>query len=317
MSIQAEVLLDSLSHEGKRLTTMVLQYPRFVHSEFMTHRVFSRNASSSRAVPTLAAIERILTDPAAPVEWGAKATTMQSKKLLSSEMQEQAKVIWFGAMHAAVEQARSMYEVGAHKQVVNRLTEPFSHIQVLVSATDWDNFFRLRVHADADPTIQELAYKMLKAYLGSSPVPRKLHLPYIQAQDREYIHLLNTTSYEDADNFLKRISAARCARVSYGLNERGNTTPYPKMENKDIIAVFEKDLELAHRLAGSAPIHASPFEHIATACTGRHGNFDGWKQYRQEIESLVPRDTRSLEALLVDYETEMAHKPWVLNSKKY
>jgi hypothetical protein len=170
--------------------------------------------------------------------------------------------------------------VGAHKQIVNRLLEPFAHIRVVVTATEWENFYKLRRHPDAQPEIKALADAMWEAHQASTP--KKLeagewHLPYVTAG--EYV------GYDDAT--LLKISTARCARVSYVAP--GEST-----------ASVEKDLELYDRLVGSEPVHASPTEHQATPDkieeTGAfnqlcwinpqlHGNFVGWCQHRKLMEA--------------------------------
>jgi hypothetical protein len=194
-----------------------------------------------------------------------------------------------------------MAEVGAHKQIVNRLLEPFTHIRTLVTATDFDNFFGLRLDSGADPTMQALANEMWTALAKSRPVPLKFgqwHLPYVNQKDKAFLAEINNF-IDDTDGdlepieYLKRISAARCARLSYKSNETGRT------------ATVAEDLALYNRLMGAQPLHASPTEHQATpdvAATAhwvdedgqtedkihwyhphQHGNFRGWIQFRKQI----------------------------------
>lgn len=300
MTITAKVVLDSISEEGVRLTTMELVYPRFIHSEIMTHRVFSRNASSSRAIPVEKMIDRIIKDPAIPVHWGKNQPGMQANEELPWDALVQASATWHKARDAAVKYARDMHALGAHKQIVNRILEPFSRTTILVTATEWENFYKLRRHRDAQPEIQALADAMFAAHAQS--VPRKLlhgewHLPYVTDDDLdEIIKLaLNQTHdtmfgqalLEDVERATTRIacrvSTARCARVSY-LTHDGD---------KPDIA---KDDQLFHRLMISQPMHASPAEHQATpdrivrygavSAIGWenpqfHGNLVGWQQHRK------------------------------------
>jgi Thymidylate synthase complementing protein len=166
--------------------------------------------------------------------------------------------IWLDAMYWATECARNLADAGVHKQITNRLLEPFMHMTTLVTATEWQNFFTLRDHADAQPEIQILAKAMRKALDESSPTLRTWHMPFVH----DTLH--------QPGNLLAGISAARCARVSY-LNHDGT--------NPDI----EKDLTLARRLAASG--HWSPFEHVACANhlaerSSMEANFQGWKQLR-------------------------------------
>lgn len=276
MNILAKVIEDSISEDGIRLTTFQLCYPRFIHSEFMTHRVFSRNASSSRAIPVAKMIEQIRNDPAMPIHWGANQPGMQA----SAEVQHvgHAKDLWKLAANNAANVAESMMNIGLHKQVANRILEPFQWIHVIVTATEWDNFFELREHTDADPNIYALATIMKKALLSSVPtvcLNGNWHLPYITALERA----------EHPTEDLLKMSAARCARVSY-LTHDG--------QQPDV----KKDTALYDKLIVMKPMHASPIEHQATPdlliatnnCYPEwgnahlHGNFRGWCQNRKRIE---------------------------------
>ena len=288
--IQAKIIADSISPNYIRLTTMQLIYPRFIHSEFMTHRAFSRNASSSRAIPVKKMLEMICNEPAAPIHWGANQPGMQADLELldtydpsiGTSPKQYAKNLWLQAAKDAASMAERMMEIGVHKQIANRILEPYQHIQVVVTATDWDNFFELRAHPDAQPEIQALA-RLMKSAMDAH-VPQRLnygewHLPYITEED--YQEMINQGhSYEEMVGTLAQVSAARCCRVSY-LKHDGRT------------ATVDEDLKLCARLAGARPIHASPFEHQATPdqiAGGHwdykflHGNFNGWIQYRKQLE---------------------------------
>ena len=272
MTISAKIIKDSISEKNNRLTTMQLCYPRFIHSEFMTHRVFSRNASSSRAIPVAKMIEQVRTNPAMPIHWGANQPGMQANGEI--ENIEQAKELWLVAANTAANSAKEMMAIGLHKQVANRILEPFQRIHVIVTATEWNNFFELRIHPDAQPEIHELAQQM-KAAMDAS-VPNLLkegewHLPYITDTDRNDIRAMGLSS-----SVLRKLSAARCARVSY-LTHDG--------QEPDI----DKDLALYARLITMKPAHASPIEHQAMPdnsekYTHLHGNFTGWIQFRKLVE---------------------------------
>lgn len=272
MTFEAKVIEDSISHHGVRLTTLQLRYPRFIHAEFMTHRVFSRNASSSRAIPVAKMIEQVHTEPAMPIHWGKNQPGMQAQEELSGREAAIVKATWREAARAAARQARAMADLGAHKQVVNRILEPFQFISVVVTATEWANFFELRNHPDAQPEIHHLAVLMQEAIGKSIPFQRHRnrddancwHLPYVQADER---HAFDVET-------LRKLSAARCARVSY-LTHDG--------ENPDVF----KDLALFERLVGSRPLHASPVEHQAYPLPGADQwdkNFRGWRQFRTLVE---------------------------------
>lgn len=267
--ISAKIVADSVSQLGKRITTLQLCYPRFIHSELMTHRALSRNAMSSRAVPVAKMIEQVRHNPAMPVHWGKNQPGMQAREELSGEALKIAQTIWIDAAQEAAKRAESMSQFGAHKQIVNRLLEPFQWMHTLVTATEWDNFFQLRLHPDAQPEFQALAREMHLARVNSDPLPLsegEWHLPYVTKQEE--------SGLSSAGLDARRISAARCARVSY-LNHDG-TDPDPA-----------KDLELFDRLAAGDPIHASPLEHQALPLINssqRSRNFVGWLQFRELYE---------------------------------
>jgi thymidylate synthase ThyX len=299
MAFDAKVLADSRSPAGRRLTTLEATFPRFVLAEFNTHRVFSRNSASSRAIPIAKQLRRVLDDPYVPIEFGSNQPGMQAAEPLAGEKLEAAEAEWLGARDDAVRRVLALIatpgaiEPGAdledvlgeveskikdraqpaewlnvHKQVANRLLEPFMWHTVIVTATEWDNFWNLRCHPDAQPEIRLIAERMRTAAAESEPAelgPGEWHLPLIRPEDREEV-----TSMED----LIKVSAGRCARVSY-LTHAGK---------RDLSA----DVELHDRLLTSG--HMSPLEHPARPLDEAElqksewsGNFRGWRSYRKEI----------------------------------
>ncbi len=268
-TISAKIIEDSISEKGVRLTTLQLMYPRFIHSEVMTHRVFSRNASSSRAIPVAKMIEQVRTNPAMPIHWGKNQAGMQAKEEMTGQTLDTMMRAWQQAAREAAATAEFMDKHGLHKQVANRILEPFQWMHVIVTATEWDNFFELRDHPDAQPEIHVLAIAMKNAFADSRPMPLdegQWHLPYVTRAER-------AEHFQNVDLMLK-LSAARCARVSY-LTHDGQTPS------------VEKDIALYDRLVGSVPLHASPIEHQATPLSQADmwsGNFRGWLQYRKLVE---------------------------------
>lgn len=265
--IQAKIIEDSVNPSGVRLTTFVLTYPRFIHSEFMTHRMFSRNASSSRAIPVKKSIQMVVSEPVIPLAFTKNKPGMQGGEALSGEAHEKAVEIWLKARDAMVDFANQLADLEVHKQYANRLLEPFAHITVVCSATDYDNFYALRCHEMAQPEIHALADLMYEASLASVPVQRlggEMHLPFVSDEERQSL----------SNELVIKMSVARCARVSY-LNHDGKKP------------TLEEDLALYNRLVGSAPIHASPAEHqaIARNYDGHSGNFRGWTQYRKLLSN--------------------------------
>lgn len=274
--IKAEIVCDSIAPSGARLTTFVLTYPRFIHSEFMTHRMFSRNASSSRAIPVKKSIQMVRDNPVIPLAFTKNQKGMQGGEALDKEAHDKAVAAWLEGRDRAVEIAEKLADLEVHKQYANRILEPYSHITVVVTATDWDNFFALRCHSAAQPEICLLATLMWEAYSLGIPMPLssgQWHLPFVKNVELEALEWQGDLEKLVTIEELTKRSVARCARVSY-LNHDG-TNPTP-----------EQDLQLYDRLVGSSPIHASPAEHQAMAIGDiniKSGNFRGWIQYRKTL----------------------------------
>lgn len=258
---KVEVIADSLAPCGKRLTTITATYPRFIHSEIMTHRDRARNAASSRAIPWPKMMAAIQNSPVIPIRWGSEQKGMQAGGEIDDT--DRAEEIWLNARDKMVQAAQALAELGVHKSIVNRLTEPWMWITVVMSATEWANFFRLRCHPDAEIHFQELAWMIREALEASSPVEKEagtIHAPFIQPEE--------LATYDPT--LIAEISTARCARISY-LTHEGTCDA-------------EKDLQLFGRLCqGSGFGHWSPHEHVAFASKfkERSGPFIGWEQFRK------------------------------------
>ena len=248
MDYSAIIHADSISEGGNRLTTMEVTFPRMVLAEFNTHRMFSRNSASSRAIPVKKQIQRVLDSPFIPTYWGRNQSGMQAEEELTGTAREQAIQEWLIARDYAVEQVQNLLDLEAHKQLANRLLEPFMWHTVIVTATEWSNFFALRANPMAQPEIRTIAEMMQALYDDSKPQLVKegeWHLPLIQSNERDGVFEFS----EDA----QKISAARCARVSY-LTHDGT---------RDLQA----DLDLYERLVSGG--HMSPLEHVATPLTAK------------------------------------------------
>lgn len=288
MGYNVKILLDSISPAGRRLTTWELTYPRFVHAELMTHRLFSRNSASSRAIPNEKLRKRVAEDPALPVWWGKNQSGMQAREELSGEDLENVKRVWLTARDHALAYSELLAKYGLHKQLCNRLIEPWMFITVIVSATTFGNWFHLRDHKDAQPEIAWVAREMHRLYRESMPRDLKVgewHLPLISTNDVSDVHScldeageFSTDLRDDiVTTILKKISVGRVARVSY-LTHDGRRN-------------LDEDIALHNKLlaggAASDPLHMSPFEHVAQCLENpneQSGNFRGWKQYRKEIK---------------------------------
>jgi len=313
--ITAKVIQDSVCHRtATRITTFELEYPRFIHSEFMTHRMLSRNAASSRAIPISKLVKLIEQTPARPIEWGKNIKGMQATEQLDIPQLLEVSTLWDNIAKITCGVARKFDNLQLHKQISNRILEPYQMIKVVCTATTYDNFFHLRKHPDAQPEIKELATVMWNAYNKSSPDglgPGEWHVPYILREDTGLG--LQYYIWEEQDNLEKQIvktyltaeqaimiSASCCAQVSY------------RILNTDI----DKARDIFERLVESKPVHASPLEHQATPMTNitsscsdcafwekgvTHsdrsgamwsGNFKYWIQHRQLVEDHVVWDYR-------------------------
>lgn len=307
--ITAKIIAHSIAPNGQMIVTWELEYQRFIHGEFMTHRLFSRNAASSRAIPVATIIDQVRKNPAMPVHWGQNQPGMQAKNVLSSALQVSAEYLWKKAANFAADIAEALTKVGLHKQATNRILEPFQTMKTVMTATCMDNFFWLRNHEDAQPEIKELARLMWEALQASTPVELKSgewHVPYYNNgvwkpalnfhYDGKPLALFDAFGHT-LDNALA-ISSSCCAQVSY----------------RKLDDTLEKAQMVYKRLVESEPVHASPFEHQATPMDMEFfcfdcqsygeqwtegvthldrkgqfwsGNFIGWVQHRQLIPNNV------------------------------
>lgn len=310
---KAEIIADSLSPTGDRLTTFVVTFPRIILAEFNTHRMFSRNSASSRAIPFEKMVKAIMENPFIPIEWQVDHKGMQGTKYITEQKDiNLLKAQWLLARDNAVKIASELNggileyignvenngtqikpETQVTKQLCNRLLEPFMWHTVIVTASEWENFFALRAHEAAEIHMQKIAYMMLNAYNIS--VPKKLkagqwHVPFLPST--EELSALSFPSIEDntiSDAAIK-IATARCARVSYTVVGEEEKKPN-----------YQKDIELHDNLLAGG--HMSPFEHCARVMTteereylylstgpepedfhsGVSGNFVGFIPYRKML----------------------------------
>lgn len=261
--IEATIVADSVNAAGRRVTTFLLVYPRFLHSELLTHRAFGRNAASSRAIPVATMLRNVWNNPAIPYRWGRMKKGMQDGGPLPNSTTAACKALWLLARYPVMFAVWLLVKIGLHKQVANRLLEPWSHMTVVVTATEWKNFYRLRLHKDAQPEFRILAEKMLWEHVNSKPI--KLgedgwHLPFWRDEDDG---INNCTQVGVA---VKRCTA-RCARTSY-VNFYG----------KDSV---EDDYRLHDDLMKNG--HWSPFEHCCQASPEDRffGHLRGFIPYRK------------------------------------
>lgn len=280
--IKAKIIADSINaYTGVRLTTYEVESYRPILAELNTHRVFSRNAESSRAVPVMKMISKVWNDPYMPIWWGKNQAGMQAKEELTGFRLTLAKFAWVAASKIACISAYALSKVGMHKQLTNRLIESWMITKGVISTTEDSNWFELRMHKDAQPEIKALAEAMFKAKSQSTPkilYRNQWHLPYVKTAEDGVGEFSSQQCYDEIGNKIsldlaKKISASCCAQVSYRKND-------PSVEKAE--SIFDK-------LINSKPRHFSPAEHQATPIQTQNreifsANFRNWKQFRTFIE---------------------------------
>lgn len=304
--VKATCLLHSVSQAGVPMVTFEIEYPRMILAELNTHRMLSRNSASSRAIPFEKMTKQLV---GRPVRFGEANPGMQDKgeehnqPVFYEDADEyfSPEDYWEIAKNSAQKMARGYYRAGYHKQIANRLVEPFQMMKTVISGTEWANFFWLRYHESADPTFAELARVMQQAMQESIPqtlLPGEWHLPYVTSRRNDngkMEYWLDSDTQLCEDDALK-VSAARCAAVSYRNTDYG----------------LDKCRQVHDKLVGDDRKHGSAMEHQARAMTGLEaggevtlvtspktwehgvthmdselnlwsGNLKGWVQYRKLI----------------------------------
>lgn len=281
--ISATIIADSVNSAGDRITSMVLVFPRIILAEFNTHRMFSRNSASSRAIPFAKMIKSVQDDPFIPIKWMKEHTGMQGNEYFTEDKDVNGlRNGWICARDSAVKEAKYMSGLGLTKQLCNRIIEPYSWHTVIMTATEFWNFFNLRMNEAAEIHMRELALCMYRAYYKS--IPKQLndgewHIPFGDKFNHgklkllmPIIHPYSVDEYHRVfEKLMVKIATARCARVSY-LN----------FEGKDD---YDEDIKLHNRLKQNG--HFSPFEHCAQADQSckQSGNFKGFIQYRKTLNN--------------------------------
>lgn len=277
----ARMIEDSITPWGHRLSTMEIRFHRFVLSEFNTHRRFSRNSASSRAIPAMTFLNRAKEHPAFPLRWTSEKPGMQGGVELTGSARLDAEDLFADARNAITDLIEDYMvkhpEAGErlHKSLINRLLEPFMWHTVVVTSSEWGNFFNQRCSPLAQPEIEAVAWMMKEALDQSTPVETHInewHLPYITEVERQTMDGIN---HEGGIPILAKMSAARCCRVS--------------REKQGYDSMVEADLStwkmLMDPLEKGEPPHASPMEHVARPTMDPHppGNYDGWVQLRHIV----------------------------------
>lgn len=300
--MKVEAIKKTVWGDSPPITTLALEYPRLIHAEVKTHRVLTTSCSSTRAVPFKAVLINLRENPADIVYWGKAMSGMQAREELSGIKLAIAKAGWVIAREACVLVARVFNAVGLHKQIANRILEPFQNISVLVTATEWDNFFALRTHESAQPEFQTLARMIQDEIAKTEAVKSKYHIPFFSEFEHHLEDFFSLDSIDELRVVTKddamKISSSICAQWSYRKFD-------PSMDKAN---------KIWSQLVESKPVHASPTEHQAWAmenacavdedgfnpenweagvthidkqCRYWSGNFRGWIQHRQTIKGNV------------------------------
>lgn len=259
MGHSAKIIADSICPSGCRITTMEVRFPRKILAEMNTHGLLAKNSASSRAIPFKKQVEMLLEDAYVPTYWGSN----QSGMAAGQEVVNTAQCVknHYKAMRKAIKFADKQHKLGLHKEIVNRYLEPYMWHTAIITATDWDNFFNLRLHKGADREFVYTAAHMYRALQLHAPVQLgegDWHMPYVLP--REFA--MHSTST------LKLVSAARCARVSYLTHDKQEPS-------------VQDDVRLANKLQENG--HMSPFEHVATPGRTGRGRLFGWTALRDML----------------------------------
>ncbi len=301
----AKIVADSVSPAGHRLTTFECTFPRIILAEVNTHKMLSKNSASSRAIPVEKMIARVLEDPYVPTHWGKNQRGMSADEDVSDEVARDAAISWNRTREFSIVEARWLSKLGIHKQITNRLLEPFMWHVALCSGTEWSNFFNLRDNKDAHPDFRDLAHAMRELYGKGEPSKKDYcdwHTPLVKMGEVLDEHPEAFARGKDhwqrlQEEYWCKVSAGRCARVSHDKQNEDET--------------LEKSVARCEMMLASG--HMSPFEHVARpmnpyeldlfkqakiywdgvgwayssssfpAYTHFLGNLNGWVQYRKLI----------------------------------
>lgn len=340
--ISATIIAHSKSAvDGSEILTYELEYHRYIHGEFMTHRLFSRNAASSRAIPVAKMIELVKNSPAVPIHWGKNQAGMQAKEECDAKVfaypmdtncladcdcvsREEA---WKNASHNAVVAASYFNDAGYHKQIVNRLLEPFQMIKVVVTATEWDNFFWLRFHDKAQPEIYELARCMLAAKKRSVPELLNVgewHVPYVKTlkfknSPRVYCKWVKervlddgqteTTFEEMSLEEALHVSASCSAQVSYRKTdnslEKGERV-WQMLTTDDRLHCFDDKTEVLTNTGFKLFKDVKQSDLVADVCS-KTGKLNGFATPLMYIRKSYTGEMAYLEAKDVDFRVTIDH----------
>lgn len=301
------VLASKCAATGERIDTLICEYPRAIHSQLLTHRAFSKNSSSTRAIPIAKAVENILNNPAQPI-WTHKQKGMQGKVVgVNEPLYAQAQILNSLNQTSNINFALALDEIGIHKQNAGRCLEPFQNIRIVLTSTEWENWDWLRIDGAAQGEIKELADAIYKARLKAEVQvlqPNEYHLPFITAHrdvDNKLRYYIKRVGLNSNKPVTREYTLANAIKISQSICAQ---TSYRNTDDS-----LEKAEDLCGKLFDGNKVHASPTEHQACPIgllrpehanffklmadlpkgvthVDRYGqfwsgNFKGWNQVRQ------------------------------------
>jgi hypothetical protein len=302
----AKVIVDSVSPVGDRLTTLEVEYPHAVHKDIMTHRMFDRNYQSFRAFPPERVIESIASDPFIPDQFRSRVKGMSEGDALDTYNQNFLNHVWEGYIRDSLDAAEVLLDHEVAKAQINFILQDLTWIRGIITSTDWDNFWALRSWPDnVRPEVKRIAGMMEEAYKGSTPQKLQYgqwHLPYVTDEEHEALDIVREERSDMAQGVLenlKKLSAARCARISYlthtghrdnsedirlfeNLRSNGHMSPFGHQARP-----FSKTEWTAIHSAASAIANTPGLEtnvrNLMTRQLFYRANLRGWHQFRKDI----------------------------------
>lgn len=262
--IQSKIIKDTLNaYSDDRIVTFELVLPKYLVAEVNKHTVLHNSCQSSRAVPVAKMIQSVEENPFIPYYWQKPHKGMQGYEYYTNENKiSQLREEWLNARDNAVITAKKLQNE-VSKQTINRLLEPFMYVKMVLTGTEFGNFFNQRcpiflnnkgnkvksrtglgfgvdftsTKGQADIHLQILAEMMHnEMYYNSNPVESFEHIPYDIGKEYPLEARLH-------------YSASQCARISF------TTITDDKQFS------LERNLQLAQGLIVEG--HAEPFSHQA------------------------------------------------------
>lgn len=318
--ISARIVADSRCPVGHRITTMEVIFPRFILAEFNTHRLFTRNSASSRAIPFKKMLRSVREQLFTPIAWQKDHSGMQGTEYFEGRRVKLNNFIWKVASKLAIGAAWTLNKVGVTKQLANRILEPFMYHKVLVTATEFENFFNLRCpqYTKAGETyksrkdmirnhvytilppyedtvawlkfnkgmgeihIMDLAEKMWDALNESTPTDLKAGEWHIPYGDDFDEEKIYELAYKQKPEALndELIQIENEIRAKIA-TARCARLSYQTLGDNPVID-YNKDLDLFKTLFSSQ--HLSPFEHVAKAMDFKEAQSFIKGQYGEDLE---------------------------------